>query len=288
MERTVGPTLVRGALLALVALVGCYPSLPRDLVSLEPLEVCPSMKVAELEAKARHYQDQTDLLTLRCALGQLRAMTLSEIHKTPLATKLSYLIATRFAHNPVKQSLLGAEGARWAEIAGVDSKNPDGELLYYHGLNLGMVLAEKPPQAKKLRATMVNALESAARLSPQVDQGGPLRALGAFYLSSPLPPYGAGNLDKALDLLRTAASEFSRHPRNHFFLAMALWQTEQNAARAEIVKHLEKSELLLAEKDYVELADQWKTELKDLIDEIKAADGEASPQPTRAFSKRRR
>ena len=270
------------------ALAGCYPSLPKDLASLEPLDACQPLNNAELLGKARHFYHQTDLFTLRCALGQLRGRTLSDIHKTSIPAKICFLIASRFANDPKQQERLAAEGVRWAEIAQPDGGPQGGEIQYYYAVNLGMVIRQHITLAATRLSSLVKALESASKLAPQVDWGGPWRVLGALYLMAPAWPQGMGDTEKALELLKKAVDQYPEHPQNHFYYAKALWETDQDAGRGEAQKQLHQTELMLAQKDFSEVADLWRKELKQFADEIKVPISEPLSQPAAPSARRKR
>jgi hypothetical protein len=68
--------------------------------------------------------------------------------------------------------------------------------------------------------------ESLAATLPELDQGGPLRVLGMLHLRAPQWPAGPGDLDRALELLGAAASNYPAHPDNHLFLAEALLEDD--------------------------------------------------------------
>ena len=85
-------------------------------------------------------------------------------------------------------------------------------------------------------SSLIDILERAVELDPGVDQGGPLRLLGALYLRAPPWPRGPGDSEKALGLLERAVEEYPGHPLNHFFYAEALLDDEEYADALEEIE----------------------------------------------------
>ncbi len=262
-----------------LGLCGCYPSLPKDLASLGPLDTCPPFNTGELIDKARHFGHSTDSFTLRCALGQLRSTTLSEIHKTPTASKICFLLAERTVGQAEEQERVAAEGVRWAEIAQPKDAPKDGVVQYYYAVNLGLVIRNHITLAATHLSRLVKALEIAVELSPDVDRGGPYRALGLLYLMAPPWPQSIGDTDKALELLQQAVDRFPDHPLNQLFYAKALWEIQQEEARAAITERLQLASKLLADKDYAAVSEQWEKDIAKFAEEIQVSLAPHPPTP---------
>lgn len=99
----------------------------------------------------------------------------------------------------------------------------DPDFLYLRALILGerlrkASLFEAGAMADDFRSTLLRLRDE----EPGIDNGAPLRLLGAFYLRAPAWPAGPGDLDTALTLLQEAAAKYPDNPYNHLFLAEAL------------------------------------------------------------------
>jgi tetratricopeptide (TPR) repeat protein len=81
-------------------------------------------------------------------------------------------------------------------------------------------------------------METAARIDPTIDHGGPHRALGRLYFK--LPRVLGGNLKKSIDHLLKAVDYGPRYWENHFFLAESYYENQQYLlARAELQKAMD-------------------------------------------------
>ncbi|MBI5542630.1 MAG: tetratricopeptide repeat protein [Deltaproteobacteria bacterium] len=124
---------------------------------------------------------------------------------------------------------VGLEAAR-----SVGAPDRDARAAYWMALNLGMVIYQRGYAAMPLLPVEVAALKT-AQGAPDLDLGGPLRALGMLYLKAPPWPAGPGDLDAALELLKTAVDNYPSHPLNHLFYAQALRENgDGEAATAEL------------------------------------------------------
>jgi len=149
----------------------------------------------------------------------------------------------------------GAEAARL-----VSSGPDDAEAAYLQAINLGLYLRAKGLVAIGRLSEMMALLKTAGA-KPDIDQGGPLRALGLLYIKAPAWPVGPGDLDAGLDLLKQAASKYPEHPLNHLFYAEALIEAGDHAnARIE----LDQTRALSAADRYGDWAARWKKEADQL------------------------
>ena len=74
-------------------------------------------------------------------------------------------------------------------------------------------------------APFKKAMETAAKLDPYLEEGGPHRALGRLYQD--LPIFLGGNLKTAIKNFKLAVKYGPHHPENHLFLARALYENER-------------------------------------------------------------
>lgn len=81
-------------------------------------------------------------------------------------------------------------------------------------------------------------METAAKIDPAIDRGGPHRALGRMYYK--LPVILGGDLKKSIDHLRKAVDYGPRYWENHFFLAESYYENQQyRQARSELQKAMD-------------------------------------------------
>jgi len=159
-----------------------------------------------------------------------------------------------------------AVSEKGAEAAHLASSGPgDAEAAYLQAINLGLYVRAKGLVAIGRLSEMVNLLK-AAGAQPDLDQGGPLRALGLLYVMAPAWPVGPGDLDAGLDLLKQAASKYPDHPLNHLFYAHALIEAADHAgARRE----LDQARALSVAERYGDWAARWKKEADELATKLR-------------------
>ena len=252
-----------GGVLAVV-LSGCTWSLPKDLVQLEPLSNCPAMSLEQLAIRARNFDPRTKTTELKCALGALRASDPAPVHATAAGAYLSFLLADR-TKEQLSRERYAAEGVRWAEIALDENTDQEGRVRYYLAVNLGIAVRRHPTLAIKNIKRLAANLEKACVLSPDQDQGGPLRVLGMLYLMAPPWPDGIGDGDKALEFLRQAVDDYPAHPLNHVFFAQALWEMEEEDAKDQVKLHLEKARALIDQGDWGAAREGMQQELGSVV-----------------------
>jgi len=113
-----------------------------------------------------------------------------------------------------------------------DSRSAVG--YFYKGLCLGRLGEMKGiwnslQTIKPFRETM----ETAAKINPAIDSGGPHRALGRLYFK--LPGILGGSIKKSIDHLRKAVDYGPRYWENHYFLAESYLENRQySLARTEL------------------------------------------------------
>lgn len=248
-------------------LYGCTFSLPKDIVSLDPVDKCPDWDLAQLAQNVPLFNHNTDTFTLQCALHLLRNSKPASIHKTSAGSHICFLLADRTTADQVRRERLASEGVRWAEIALKENGKEDGDVYYYLAVNLGISVKEHLALALKNLDRLVYCLEKAIELSPDVNYGGPYRVLGMLYLKAPPWPRGIGDGDKALELLHKAVERHPDHPKNQIFYAKALWEMEGEDQKKEIQAHLEEGLRLLNQEEWRSARDRWIGDLNDIAQE---------------------
>jgi hypothetical protein len=110
-------------------------------------------------------------------------------------------------------------------------------------------------------------MQRAVDLSPEIDDGGPLRLLGILYLKAPPWPTGFGG-EKALELLREAVEKHPAHPLNHLFYAEVLWEADESSPVEHIETELATGMTLLAEGNWGYNRGPWKKEFDRFLEDI--------------------
>jgi tetratricopeptide (TPR) repeat protein len=242
-------------------LSSCTVSLPKEVVSLAPMDKCPEWTRAQLEKNGSRFNHNTDTFTLQCALALLRNSKRAPTHHTSLGSHICFLLADRTATDQIRRERFASEGVYWAEIALTGEGKEDGDVYYYLAVNLGISVKEHMALALKNLDRLVSSLEKAIELSPDVNYGGPFRVLGMIYLKAPPWPRGIGDGDRALELLHEAVQKHPEHPKNQIFYAQALWEVEGEDKKKEIQSYLEEG-LTLMNKE------QWKSARERWIDDL--------------------
>ena len=235
----------------------CTVSLPKEVVSLEPMYKCPEWTLAQLEKNAPLFNLNTDTFTLQCALALLRNSKRVPIHHTSLGSHICFLLADRTNTDQIRRERFASEGVYWAEIALTGDGKEDGDVYYYLAVNLGISVKEHMALALKNLDRLVSSLEIAIELSPDVNYGGPFRVLGMLYLKAPPWPRGIGDGDRALELLHKAVQRHPEHPKNQIFYAQALWEVEGEEKKKEIQNYLEEGLKLMNQEYWKSAKERW-------------------------------
>jgi hypothetical protein len=248
-----------GCLLLWLVAAGCA-GMPKDLVLLDGLDRCPTRTPEKLLEEISGFEQATDTFNLQCALGAIRAEEPESVLKSAGAARLCFLLADRMAEEGPRRKY-AAEGLRYAEKALSLGLENDGAVHYYLAVNLGLAVRDTVALAIKNLSRLESELKQAVALTPEVDQGGPLRVLGMLYLLAPAWPQGIGDSDKALELLAQAASKHSECPLNHMYYAQALFQIQEEDAKDQVQAELLKARDLINLGNYGQAKERW---LKDL------------------------
>lgn len=218
------PVLELTPALALLLLGGCA-KLQRDPVQFVSGTQCVSQDVDQLVRQAAVIGPHTQTGALQCQLSALRTTRRSSAQSCLLASRVCLLLATRESDQS-KRERLAAEGVGFAEKALAQGGEGHGEVHYYLAANLGFVVRDDMTLAVQNLPRLREEMNRALALSPDVDDGGPLRLLGMLYLKAPPWPAGFGDGDKAVELLRQAVERHPEHPLNHLFLGQAMYEVD--------------------------------------------------------------
>jgi tetratricopeptide (TPR) repeat protein len=255
-------------------LAGCA-SVQRDHIQFDGLSDCPKQPVTTLLAKQAQLGPLSDTPTLACALTVLRDSQDPVVRRSSLGSRLCLYLAEREA-NQEKREQLAMEGVGFAEDALAHGGNGDGAVHYFLAANLGLAIREHITLALENLNRLEAEMKQALALSPDFDDGGPLRLLGALYLKAPAWPTGIGDRDKAIELLKKAVKDHPGHPLNHLFYAQALWDEGDESTLTQAKAEFRLGEKLLAEGNWGYSKATWKTEFDEFQQEL-------PPQPVRKF-----
>jgi len=257
--------LIAVSILALLA--GCAGLQHGNVQPDQPFD-CPQLTAIEVVAGQNQLGPLSDTHTLACALNVLRGSQDPAISRTALGSRICLHLAEREA-NREKREKLAAEGVRFAETALAQGGN--GAVHYYLAANLGLAVREHITLAVENLGRLESEMKQALALTPGIDDGGPLRLLGALYLKAPAWPSGIGDIDKALDLLEKAAREHPGHPLNHLFYAQALWEDGEEDALNQAKSEFALGERLLVEGNWGYNKEPWKQEFDKFRQELEEA-----------------
>jgi len=242
----------------LALLAGCA-GLQRNHVQFDGLSDCPQHTATMLAARQSQFSPLSDTHTLACALTVLRKTQDPTVLRTSLGSRLSLYLAERETSQE-KREKLATEGFRFAETALANGGDGDGAVHYYLATNLGLAIREQITLAIENLSRLEDEMKRAMDLSPDIDDGGPLRILGALYLKAPAWPNGIGDPDKALELLEKAVKKHPGHPLNHLFYAQALCAEGDEATLSQARAEYALGEKLLAEGSWGFNKEPWKKE----------------------------
>ena len=136
---------------------------------------------------------------------------------------------------------LATDRARELAAKGLDAatallaRDPDNaEYVFLDGALQGYKMQHATIPNPLGQKKILERFRKAAKTDPWIDQGGPLRAVGAILIKSPPWPAGVGDTDEGLDHLRQAVLLFPVHPANRYYLGLALVADRQkDAAKKE-------------------------------------------------------
>jgi len=250
----------------LLFLAGCA-GLQRDHGQSDQLTGCPKQTAATLDAGQNQLGPSSDTHTLSCALTVLRDTQDLALRHSSIGSKICLHLAERET-NQDKREKFAAEGVGFAETSLAQGGGGDGAVHYYLAANLGLAVREHITLAMESLSRLESEMNQAVSLSPDIDDGGPMRILGALYLKAPAWPSGIGDRDKAMELLEKAVKEHPRHPLNHLFYAQALWEGGDEAALSQVKAEFALGEKLLAEGLWGYNKEPWQKEFDEFQQEL--------------------
>jgi hypothetical protein len=256
----------------LAFLAGCA-GLQSEHVQSDRLSECPKQTAATLVAEQNQLGPLSETHSLVCALSVLRGTQDPAIRRTALGSRLCLHLAERETDQKNREKL-ASEGVDFAEAALAQGGGEDGAVHYYLAANLGLAVREHITLAMGSLSRLESEMKQAVALSPDMDQGGPLRLLGALYLKAPAWPTGIGDRDKALELLGKAVKDHPGHPLNHLFYAQALWDEGDEASLTQVKAEFALGEKLLAEGNWGYNKASWHEEFIAFQQELGVAGSE--------------
>lgn len=263
------------ALLLALSLAGCA-KLHRQTVALGPMTACPQQSAATLAAQQHMFGATTTTPVLQCTLEFLRKSHDPALRRTSLGSRVCLQLAVRDT-DPSRREQFASEGVRFAEEALMLGASGVGVVHYYLAANLGLAVRDRLDLAIQNLPRLEREMQRAVELSPDVDDGGPLRLLGMLYLKAPPWPSGIGDGDKALELLKRAVDQHPSHPLNHLFYAQALWEVEGEGRAAQVEAELATGMSLLQKGDWGYNKEPWHREFGEVRKEIGASGLADSP-----------
>lgn len=254
------------AVSALSLLVGCA-GVQSGLVLSDLPSDCAKQTASALIEQQNELGPLTDTHTLTCALAFLRRTQDPVLRGSALGSRVSLHLAER-EQDQDKREKFAIEGVEFAETALAEGGSTDGAVHYYLAANLGLAIRDHITLALGNLDRLEDEMKQAVALSPDIDDGGPLRLLGALYLKAPAWPNGIGDLDKALELLEKAVIKHPNHPLNHLFYAQALWHEDEDSNIIQVKSEFSLGEKLLAEGNWGYNKQPWKKEFAEFAQEF--------------------
>lgn len=251
---------------SLLLLSGCA-ALQHKVVQFDRLSDCPRYTADGLIAQQSSFDQLTKTHKLECALSFVRNTKSVPLRRSALGSHLCLHLAER-EPDAKKREKLAAEGVRLAEAALALGDDKDGPLHYYLATNLGLAVRDHLTLAAENLPRLESELKRAVALSPDIDDGGPLRVLGLLYLKAPPWPSGIGDTDKSLELLKRAVDRFPGHPLNHLFYAQALWNNDGNSAASQAESEMETGLKLLQDGEWGYNKAPWEREFAAFQEEM--------------------
>jgi hypothetical protein len=229
---------------------------------------CSDADVARIVGREVVPDATADTVILECALNSIRAGNDPALLRSATGTHISFLLADRTV-DAVQRETWASGGVSLAETALAQGAEQDGAVHYYLAANLGWSVRAHPVAAMQSLPRMESELMHAIQLTPELDQGGPLRTLGMLYLKAPPWPGGIGDGDKALELLRQVVEQYPDHPLNHLFYAQALLAAGGADNISKAGKEWNKgNQLLITGKLWVNNRDSWGAEFSDVAEQL--------------------
>jgi tetratricopeptide (TPR) repeat protein len=202
---------------------------PADDVAISFLATCKALDKSPGDGELNH-------------LASLSCLWLTEYGRPPVC------------YDPDEEGTSVPDCTRFGQAA-VAADRDNAAYQYYLSLNMALALKMGPLTAAPFNlSSVVKALKRSVDMDPDMDDGGPLRVLGALYLKAPPWPAGVGDEEKALELLEQAVEDHPDHPLNHLFLAEAQIEDEEYESAQE---HIDLARKLLDPARFHWRAERW-------------------------------
>lgn len=217
------PWAIPGVVVTLALAAGCGTT---GVVGLEDhLQACVPAQAEGLDGEPldAHLLSIPDLA---CALTSLRDILAPNARQSLQGARFSAEMSARTTDED-RMARFSRECMRWARQAAAN-EGLRAEARYWEGMCLGNAVRHNAFTAVKSLPKLERTLTEAIEGAPAVDDGGPLRVMGMLYIKAPAWPQGIGDVDRGLELLTEAVERYPDHPLNHLFLAMALWDVEED------------------------------------------------------------
>ncbi len=201
---------------------------------------------------------------LACTLSALREVDAPNVLQSLQGARVSAEMSAR-STNDDQMKGFAQECMRWARQAASNEK-VRAEARYWEGQCLGNVVRHSAFSAVKNMPKLERVLTEAVEGAPDVDDGGPLRVLGMLYVKAPAWPQGIGDVDRGLELIAKSVERFPDHPLNRLFMAMALWDVEED--RDGAIREFEAALGLMRKDRWTYLAPGWRKEATGLARDL--------------------
>ena len=216
---------MRGAVPALLALLGCAPALhaPRPLEAGPGGEGSPGELLAEARAS---FARRPDLAAVRRARDLFREAAARDPAGVEGLVGAILAAAWLVEHepSPSERALLASTAVEDGELC-EQRRSGDASCDYGLAIGLGLQARERHATASEGLKLMVEHLRSAEAKDPRLDLAGPERVLALLLVRAPGWPLGPGDPEEGLVEARKAVALFPDHPPNQLALAEALFKT---------------------------------------------------------------
>jgi len=249
-----------GPVLATAFIAGCGPT---GLNALRDLGGCDPTLAAGVDGSEVDLH-RTATPALACTLSALRDVKGPGPAQALQAARVCSELSSRETDDD-RMERFANECIRWAKTAATDPTLL-GAARYWQGACLGNAVRNSPLKAVQNLSELERMLTEAVQADPTLDDGGPLRVLGMLYIKAPAWPQGVGDVDRGMELIGEAAERFPDHPLNRMFLALALWDVDEDrdAAARELGIALDR----LKSERWKYIAPFWRKEAVTLAGEV--------------------
>ncbi len=213
------------AAVALMALLWTVPA-----TAMESMHVAPSCRLYKGDASLESLQKRSTLLKEEL----LRSVSPAKGNYCELAN-IHYKLARMLPDNQVHHLNSCIDHSQRAILRDAHA----GIAYFLKGLCIGRLGEMRGIWGSlKIIEPFRKTMETAVKINPAIDRGGPHRALGRLYFK--LPMVLGGDIKKSIDHLLKALVYGPKYWENHFFLAESYFENHQYLlARAELLRAME-------------------------------------------------